>query len=155
CFLQILGDFRWLNPHLSISFAWNGERLLSTKATNPAWRKWLPSDPTSVHWYDLARLERYIAAHVARDQDLGPDRMVREFIAELRGFTGSAKQRVVLEETGTARMALSALFGSDGQIDHEKTHRLLQALRRHSRPVKPRDLGIIGREHLFRCLRDD
>jgi hypothetical protein len=59
--------------------------------------KWGPSDPTSAHWYDLSRFERYIAAHVARDQDLGRERTVREFIAELRGFAGTGKQKLVLD----------------------------------------------------------
>jgi hypothetical protein len=31
----------------------------------------------------LARLERYMGAHIARDQDLGRERTVREFISEL------------------------------------------------------------------------
>ena len=41
------------------------------KATNPNWEKWRPRNPTSPHWYDEARLQRYLAAHVARDRDLG------------------------------------------------------------------------------------
>ena len=46
---------------------------------------------TSAHWYDLARFERYLGAHIARDQDLGRERTVREFISEFRGLSGSAK----------------------------------------------------------------
>ena len=79
---------------------------------------------------------------------------MREFIGEFRGFSGTAKQKAVLEDTGAARMSLSALFGDDGQIRHDLAERLLQALRRHSRLVKPRDLGTIGRDHLFSCLRE-
>ena len=154
-FLQILGNYRWLNPHLSLSLQWDRQRLLMAEATDPRWRKWIPSDPTSPHWYDEARFERYIAAHVARDQDLGRDRKVREFITEFRGFSGTAKQKLVQEETGTGRMSLSAMFDSNGQIDRDLAARLLAALRQHSRPVKPRDLGVIGRDHLFQCLREN
>jgi hypothetical protein len=154
-FLQILGDYRWLNPHLAVRLRWDDKLLLDAAPTDPAWRKWAPSDPTSAHWYDLERFERYISAHVARDQDLGRDRKVREFIAEFRGFSGSAKQKVVLEETDTARMSLSAMFGGDGQIRHDLAERLLYSLRQHSRSVKPRDLGTIGRDHLFHCLREN
>jgi len=154
-FLQILGDYRWLNPHLAVRLRWDNQLLLEAAPTDPAWRKWAPSDPTSAHWYDPPRFERYISAHVARDQDLGRDRKVREFIAEFRGFSGTAKQKEVLEETGTARVSLSAMFGDDGQIQHVLAARLLHALRRHSRPVKPRDLGTIGRNHLFHCLREN
>ena len=49
-----------------------------------------PRNPTSPHWYDEARLQRYLAAHVARDRDLGQRRTVREFIAEFRGLSGTA-----------------------------------------------------------------
>ena len=50
-----------------------------------------------------------MAAHVARDQDHGRDRTVREFISEFRGLSGSAKQKRVLEESGTARTSLADL----------------------------------------------
>ena len=67
------------------------------KATNPDWEKWRPRNPTSAHWYDEARLQRYLAAHVARDRDLGQRRTVREFIAEFRGLSGTAVQRKILD----------------------------------------------------------
>jgi hypothetical protein len=38
-----------------------------------------------------------MAAHISRDQHLGRNRTVREFIAEFRGLTGTAKQKAVLE----------------------------------------------------------
>jgi hypothetical protein len=62
-------------------------RRVEGRGTSPASSgrtdKWRPSDPTSAHWYDAARLERLMAAHIARDQDRGRDpRMVREFIGE-------------------------------------------------------------------------
>ena len=40
---------------------WDGEQE-EIKATDPAWRKWLPCDPTPAHWYDYERFERLIAA---------------------------------------------------------------------------------------------
>ena len=43
-------DYTWLNPHLTLSLDWFGERT-SIEATDPAWAKWRPSDPTSPHWY--------------------------------------------------------------------------------------------------------
>jgi DNA topoisomerase VI subunit B len=48
-FLQIVGDFAWLNPHLTITAAWNGKRRVARKATKPDWRKWRPNEPTSAH----------------------------------------------------------------------------------------------------------
>jgi DNA topoisomerase VI subunit B len=146
-FLQIAADFGWLNPHLLIRAKWNGGELAGGEPTDPAWEKWPPCDPTSAHWYDQARLERYIAAHVARDQENGRERTVREFISELRGFSGSAKQKRVLDETGLAREQLASLFDIGGVPRNDQIAALHAALRQHSKPVKPKNLGVIGRDH--------
>jgi DNA topoisomerase VI subunit B len=148
-FLQIADDFAWLNPHTSIRVEWDDVVCVDHRRSDPAWQKWRACDPTSAHWYDAARFERYIAAHVSRDQDMGRERMVREFVSELRGFSGSAKQRRLLDDTGLARAALSSLFGADGSADRDQIARLLGACRKHSRPVDPKLLGLIGRDHLF------
>jgi hypothetical protein len=91
-----------------------------------------------------------MAAHVSRDQDLGRDRTVREFITEFRGLSGTAKQKRVLEDSGTARTSLAKFLGN-GEAAPPVAH-LLEAMQRHTRKVKPGDLGVIGRDHLFtRC----
>jgi hypothetical protein len=99
------------------------------------------------------RFERYIAAHASLDQDLGRERMVRGFLTELRGFQGSAKQKRVLDETGTARASLASLFGTDGAPHRDDITRLLGACKNHSRPVKPKLLGLIGAVHLLTSRR--
>jgi hypothetical protein len=118
---------------------------------DPSWAKWLPSLPTSAHWYDLARFERYAAAHVARDRDIGrePERTVREFIGELDGFRRSASQKRVLDATAMHRLPLSHLFGPAGEPRRERIAELLDACKTHSRPVKPHLLGLIGKQHLL------
>jgi hypothetical protein len=91
-----------------------------------------------------------MAAHVSRDQDLGRDRTVREFITEFRGLSATGKQKRVLEESGTARTSL-AKFLDNGEAAPPVGH-LLEAMQRHTHKVKPGDLGVIGRDHLFtRC----
>jgi hypothetical protein len=112
-FLQMAEDFGWLNPHLSLVVIWNGERCVDFSVSNPAWEKWRPCDPTSPHWYDKARLRRLMSAYIARDQDHGRDtRTVREFVSEFRGLSGSAKQKLVIEEVGASRLSLSEFFGN-------------------------------------------
>ena len=79
------------------------------------------------------------------------ERLVREFVAEFRGLSGSAKQKQVLDTTGLARLPLSALVAGD-DLDHEKVAALLTALQAASKPVQPKGLGIIGKVHLeARC----
>ena len=172
-FLQIAEDFTWINPHVTVKLDWDSHHhqhsmfcegacgsdcpllplnySLEFPAYDTDWTKWGPSDPTSAHWYNTDRITRLIAAYIAHDRDLGADRTVREFVSEFRGLSGTAKQKRVLEDAGASRMALSALFADD-RADTSTIGRLLSAMKTHSRPVKPVDLGIIGRDHLSFCF---
>jgi hypothetical protein len=123
--------------------------VLRVAPTDPAWRKWLPSNPTGSHWYDLERFIRLLAAYIAHDADRGSNRTVREFVAEFDGLTGTAKQTRVLDEAGMKRVPLSALAGPD-EVDAEAAGRLLAAMKKHSKPVKAKRLGVIGKESLRR-----
>jgi hypothetical protein len=126
--------------------SWFGQRT-SIQATDPAWSKWKPSDPTSPHWYTAAHFERLIGAYIAHDADNGRERTVREVVAEFRGLTASDKQKIVLDTTGLSRAALSALTNGN-RFDQPKIRKLLAAMQAQSAPVKPLQLGIIGKEHL-------
>jgi hypothetical protein len=84
---------------------------------------------------------------VARDRDLGRHRTVREFVAEFRGLAGTALQRKVLTEVGCSHQFLAGFFGVE-RVNHEGIAKLLAAMQKHSKPVNPRLLGVIGREHL-------
>ena len=142
-------DLGWLNPHLTLSLSWDREVCVDFKATDPNWNKWRPHHPTSPHWYDVPHLRRLMGAYIARDQDSGREpRMVREFISEFRGLSGSAKQKLVLEEAVAARLALSDFFGSGDCVNDSGIAKLLAAMKRQSRPVNPKDLGFIGKDHL-------
>jgi hypothetical protein len=138
-------DYAVLNPHLSITVNWDGERVVDTSATEPGWSKWRACDPTSAHWYDAERFERYMAAHIARDEDRGlTGRMVRDFISELRGLTRSAKQKAVLAELDASGISLANFF----ERGREAIARLLTACQSHSKEVRPEDLGLLGKDHL-------
>jgi DNA topoisomerase VI subunit B len=145
-FLQILGDFAFLNPHLTLTVDWYGSRH-RYEATDRRWKKWLPNKPTSPHWYKPENLDRLIAGYLKHDADRGKERTVRELVAEFDGLTGTAKQKVILEATGLSRMSLSALRNGDG-LDTQKTAKLLAAMKAQSKPVKPMALGLIGKDHL-------
>jgi DNA topoisomerase VI subunit B len=146
-FKRLAESYVWFNPHLSLRGVWNGGEFINVAATNPNWDKWRPRNPTSAHWYDESRLQRYLAAHVARDRDLGRHRTVRDFIAEFRGLSGTAVQRKVLNEVGCSHQSLARFFGVD-QVNRSGITKLLAAMRKHTNPVKPKHLGVIGEEHL-------
>jgi hypothetical protein len=105
----------------------------------------LPSAPTSAHWYGYEDFRRLIGAEVAFAEDHGFNpRPVREFVAEFRGLSGTAKTKAICDRLGLARRTLADLVKNTSLIA-----RLLVSMKEASRPVKPKDLGVIGRDHLL------
>jgi Histidine kinase-, DNA gyrase B-, and HSP90-like ATPase len=149
-FLQIAEDYTWINPHLTLTVAYERAGCdpvqWTISATDSAWRKWRPSDPTSPHWYDEAPLARLIANNIAYAQDHGIlCRTVADFVREFRGLSGTAKARDICEAMGASRISL-ADFYCDGE--GARVGALLGEMCQRSRAIKPRDLGIIGEAHL-------
>ena len=101
------------NPHLTLRGVFFGCReFVNVDGDEAQLGEMAPTrNPTSAHWYDEARLQRYLAAHVARDRELGQSRTVRSFIAEFRGLARTAVQRRVLTEVGCSHQSLAAFFG--------------------------------------------
>jgi DNA topoisomerase VI subunit B len=146
-FLRLAESYAWLNPHLTLRVSWNGERVIDIKASNSEWQKWLPTWPTSAHWYDKSRFRRYMAAHIAHRDSI----TVREFVSEFRGMTGTAKQKLVLAETGASHVSLHSFFGLH-KANTANIAKLLASIQKHTTPVKASDLGIIGKDHLYRMM---
>jgi DNA topoisomerase VI subunit B len=142
--LELAEAYTWLNPHLSLHVTWNGEVKIDAKASNPNWKRWSPAWPTSAHWYDEGRLRRYMSAHIANRAGI----TVREFISELRGMSSTAKQKQVLAETGASHRSLHDFFGLK-KANTENIAKLLASLKKHTKPVLPGALGIIGKAHLY------
>jgi DNA topoisomerase VI subunit B len=146
-FLKLAESYAWINPHLTLRVTWNGEKVIDIKASDPKWRKWLPTWPTSAHWYDNGRFRRYMAAHISNRDNI----TVREFVSEFRGMTGTAKQKLVLAETGASHVSLHDYFGRH-KVNAANIAKLLASIQQHTAPVKPADLGIIGKEHFYRMM---
>jgi hypothetical protein len=146
-------DLAALNPHLTLAVTTESETQ-RFEASDPDWRKWRPSSPTSPHWYTLENFERLIGAYVVHDNEHRngqPERTVRGFISEFAGLSNTAKQKQILEATGLSAAPLSALI-SNGDFDRAKTEHLLRVMRAQSKEIKPVALGTIGREHMRRRL---
>ena len=152
-FLDLARGYVFFNPHLTLTLDWFGKTVLDAKATNPAWEKWKPNRPTSPHWYEQRHLERLIGAYITHDREHDSDRTVAAFLAEFDGLTGSGKRKCVLEDTGLARVKLSALATQDNLKSDEITH-LLDSMQRHTRPPKAPRLGIIGEDHFATRLKE-
>jgi hypothetical protein len=78
--------------------------------------------------------------------------MVSDLIGEVfDGLSRSGKRAKVLADTQLKRVKLSELVIGD-RLDSKRIGRLLAAMQRHTRPVAPQRLGIIGEEHLRKRL---
>jgi hypothetical protein len=140
--------FAFLNPHLTLIVR-AFDKVERIEATKPDWEKWTPSSPTSPHWYEPEHLERLLGAYVTHDRHNGRERTVREFASEFRGLTSTIKQKRLLAELELARAPVSSLLAGDRRdFDHEQVARLLSAMKAQTKPVPPRRLGVIGREHI-------
>jgi DNA topoisomerase VI subunit B len=144
-FLQMATGYGLFNPHLTINLD-APQGALNFEATNPQWGKWLPTLPTSIHWYDLGDFISLITACIAHDRQLGSERTVRELISTFNGLSSSKKQKAVLDAAGLSRGKLSVLVPED--VDREAVARLLDAMKENAREVKPSKLGVIGEAHL-------
>jgi hypothetical protein len=100
----------------------------------------------SAHWYNAETLQPLIGAEVAfaEDHDLS-QRPERDFIAEFRGLSSTAKTKAICDGLGLSRRSLA-----DVVTDPALVAGLLDAMKAGARPVKPKDLGIVGREHLLK-----
>jgi hypothetical protein len=146
-FLQFVVSYAWFNPHLRLSLEWRGpgeEAKIVREPTDPNWTKWLPSQPTSPHWYDEARFKQLIGAEIAHAEDHDrPCPTVREFLTQFRGLSGTQKGKAICASLNLERLSLADLKA-------ERIAPLLAGMRQAARPIKPRDLGVIGRDHLFK-----
>jgi hypothetical protein len=157
---DLLSEFIWVNPHLTLLFRADTKTILEHTATNPGWSKYRACDATSAHWYSLEQIERYAGALIARDQEhqarhpraSREKTTVRDFIAQFRGMSATDKQKQILRELGAAHMSLYRFFGNETKVNHQRMEKLLGLLQEHTRPVRPELLGVIGEEHLRQLL---
>jgi hypothetical protein len=152
---DLLQQFIWVNPHLTLRFTVDGKTRIHCKASNSDWTKYRACDATSAHWYSLEQFERYAAALIDHDQQKRPrtgrEKMtVREFVAQFRGMSATEKQKQILRELDAAHLTLSEFFGSEMEVNHQRMKKLLGLIQRHARPVRPELLGVVGGEHLRR-----
>jgi hypothetical protein len=63
-------------------------------------------------------------------------------------MSATRKQKEVLAETGASHVSLHDYFGRK-KANTDNIAQLLAALKRHTKPVRPADLGVIGKEHFY------
>lgn len=147
---DVILEYGVFNPHATLHYR-HGDRQWTIRPTDPDWEKWRPRDPTSPHWYTAERLRTLIAAYLADERRGGRSRTVREFVAEFRGLSGTAKQKAVTTAAGLSGAYLHDLV-EDDDVALLPVSRLLIAMQRESREVKADALGVLGEHHLATYL---
>ena len=70
---------------------------------------------------------------------------MRDFIADFRGLSATAKTKAICDSLRLSRRSLA-----DVARDPALVASLLRGMKEGSRPPKPKDLGLIGRDHLLK-----
>jgi hypothetical protein len=123
-------------------------------AVDPSWSKWPPSAPTSPHWYRLAELERLAGAFLSHDRERRTIRVLRDFLAQFDGLSGTVKRKGVLEALDLQRASMDRLLLRDrDEFDHDLVHRLLRAMQAATRLIRPKALGPLGRDNIAASFR--
>jgi hypothetical protein len=107
-------------------------------------KKYVPSQPTSPHWYSVDSLKGLIFNHIAHARSGGRDQPVGEFVRQFAGLSSTAKAKAVtapLIEGGTTHL-------SDFAKDEAMVKTLLERMRDASKAPKASALGWVGKEHV-------
>lgn len=111
----------------------------------PPFKKYVPSEPTSPHWYSPASLKTLVFSHIAAARAGDRDLPLGEFVRQFQGLTGTAKARGVCANLPAFKHL------SDFENDPDAVGGLLVGMREATKPPKHRAFGFVGEEH-FRAF---
>ena len=143
--LHWVRSFAAFNPYAT--FRYQGKTDLSEEAEiykstrEPPFKKYVPSEPTSPHWYSPASLKTLVFSHIAAARAGGRDLPLGEFVRQFQGLTGTAKARGVCANLPAFKHL------SDFENDPDAVGGLLVGMREATKPPKHRAFGFVGEEH--------
>jgi hypothetical protein len=112
------------------------------RTTDGTIKKYVPSQPTSPHWYSEASLKGLVFNHIAHARAGGRDLPVGEFVRQFAGLSSTRKAKAVTECLPEGIDHLSDFADQPDMVGI-----LLEVMQRQSKPPKAAALGWIGREH--------
>jgi DNA topoisomerase VI subunit B len=152
-FVQEFDSLHWarsfaaFNPHATISYQANGGgtggREIYKCTLEGEIKKYVPSQPTSPHWYSADSLKGLIFNHVAHARAGGRDLPLGEFVRQFAGLSSTKKAR----EVANPLMACGYTHLSSFKEKPEMVGELLEAMQRCSKPPKASALGWVGQDH--------
>jgi DNA topoisomerase VI subunit B len=129
-------SFAAFNPHATLSYQAKGddsEEAEIYKSTREKTKKYVPSQPTSPHWYSPRSLKVLVFSHIAHARKRGRDLPLGEFVRQFQGLTSTAKARAVAKQMGEDFTHLSDFEGDEGRVAE-----LLGAMQAATRAPKAR-----------------
>jgi hypothetical protein len=106
-------------------------------------KKYVPSQPTSPHWYGTESLKGLVFNHIAHARAGGRDLPVGEFVRQFQGLSSTRKAKAV-----TASLPEEIDHLSDFTDQPDMVRVLLELMQRESKPPKADALGWVGKDHL-------
>jgi hypothetical protein len=107
----------------------------------PGWRKFLPTDLTSAHWYGPMALKRLVFSHIKHARGGGRDLPLGEFVRQFRGLSSTAKAKSVTTGFGDIK------YLSDFEGRPDRVGDLLAAMQAAAKAPSHNVLGVVGEEH--------
>ena len=95
--LHWVRSFAAFNPHATLSYQAKGdgsEEAELYKSTHEGpFKKYVPSEPTSPHWYSAESLKVLVFSHIGHARKGGRDLPLGEFVRQFQGLTSTAKAK--------------------------------------------------------------
>jgi DNA topoisomerase VI subunit B len=138
-------SFAAFNPHATLSYQAkidSHEGTIIYKSTHEGpFKKYVPSEPTSPHWYSPESLKVLVFSHIAHARNGGRDLPLGEFVRQFAGLTSTKKAKAVCSQLpGFTHL-------SDFEEDEDAVAELLARMQDSSKPPKASALGHVGEEH--------
>ncbi len=108
-------------------------------------KKYVPSEPTSPHWYSTASLQALVFSYIANARNGGRNLPLGEFVREFQGLSRTSKAKAIC----AGLPAFQHL--SDFEEDPDAVGELLSRMQGASKPPKSAALGYVGEDH-FRAF---
>jgi len=138
-------SFAAFNPHATFRYLDNrdgSEEPEIYKSTQDGIKKYVPSEPTSPHWYSTESLNVLVFSHIAHSRAGGKDLPLGTFVRQFAGLTSTAKAKAVCSQ-----MPDNITHLSDFERAPESVPWLLAVMQEQAKPPKATALGCVGKEH--------
>ena len=137
--------FAAFNPHASFTYQgksglFRGAEMYKSGVEGP-FKKYVPSEPTSPHWYGAESLKTLVFSHIGHSRNGGRDLPLGEFVRQFQGLTRPAKAKTI--RAGLPEINHLSDFGDNPDAVGE----LLDLMQAEAKPPKASALGFVGEEH--------